>query len=142
MRQSGHDWGRMRGAAAGRCLLALQVDASMRAMRPFAQAVCARPEGMHGMVRLCGMRPPLRCSQVLPLGASKGVGVSWLLERLGVDPAAVMALGDGEQCGNAAGLERIMRDMRRPPRGALRLDLLAPSSALAVNLVALATPPV
>ncbi|PRW57026.1 haloacid dehalogenase-like hydrolase [Chlorella sorokiniana] len=34
--------------------------------------------------------------EVLPLGASKGVGVSWLLDRLGVDPAAVMALGDGE----------------------------------------------
>lgn len=34
--------------------------------------------------------------QVLPLGASKGAGVSWLLNRLGVDPAACMALGDGE----------------------------------------------
>lgn len=34
--------------------------------------------------------------QVLPLGASKGLGVGWLLDRLGVDPAAVLALGDGE----------------------------------------------
>lgn len=37
--------------------------------------------------------PPL---QVLPLGASKGFGVGWLLDRLGVDPSAVLALGDGE----------------------------------------------
>ncbi|KAL4433464.1 hypothetical protein ABPG77_010317 [Micractinium sp. CCAP 211/92] len=34
--------------------------------------------------------------EVLPLGASKGLGVGWLLDRLGVDPAAVLALGDGE----------------------------------------------
>lgn len=34
--------------------------------------------------------------QVLPLGASKGAGVAWLLDRLGVDPSAVLALGDGE----------------------------------------------
>lgn len=34
--------------------------------------------------------------EVLPLGASKGEGVSWLLDRLGVDPAACLALGDGE----------------------------------------------
>lgn len=33
---------------------------------------------------------------MLPLGASKGAGVAWLLQRLGVDPAACMALGDGE----------------------------------------------
>lgn len=34
--------------------------------------------------------------EVLPLGASKGAGVAWLLDRLGVDPSCVMALGDGE----------------------------------------------
>lgn len=34
--------------------------------------------------------------QVLPLGASKGAGVEWLLEHLGVSPRHVMALGDGE----------------------------------------------
>lgn len=34
--------------------------------------------------------------EVLPAGASKGAGVEWLLERLGVDPARCMALGDGE----------------------------------------------
>lgn len=34
--------------------------------------------------------------EVLPLGASKGEGLLWLLSRLGVDPAGVMALGDGE----------------------------------------------
>jgi len=34
--------------------------------------------------------------ELLPAGASKGVGVSWLLDRLGVDPARCMALGDGE----------------------------------------------
>jgi hydroxymethylpyrimidine pyrophosphatase-like HAD family hydrolase len=39
---------------------------------------------------------PCRAMQVLPLGASKGAGVSWLLDRLGVAPEAVMALGDGE----------------------------------------------
>ena len=40
--------------------------------------------------------PPHTHAQVLPLGASKGVGVAWLLERLGVDPGDVMALGDAE----------------------------------------------
>ena len=34
--------------------------------------------------------------EVLPLGASKGAGVALLLERLGVAPAHVMAIGDGE----------------------------------------------
>ncbi|KXZ46767.1 hypothetical protein GPECTOR_41g732 [Gonium pectorale] len=34
--------------------------------------------------------------EVLPLGASKGAGLRWLLDHLGVDPANVMALGDGE----------------------------------------------
>lgn len=34
--------------------------------------------------------------QVLPLGASKGNGVAWLLAQLGVDAACVMAVGDGE----------------------------------------------
>ncbi len=34
--------------------------------------------------------------QVLPLGASKGAGVAWLLDHLGVDPRHVMALGDGD----------------------------------------------
>lgn len=33
---------------------------------------------------------------MLPLGASKGVGVQWLLQHLGVSPSEVMALGDGE----------------------------------------------
>jgi hydroxymethylpyrimidine pyrophosphatase-like HAD family hydrolase len=32
--------------------------------------------------------------QVLPLGASKGSGVQWLLDHMGVDPAHVMALGE------------------------------------------------
>jgi hydroxymethylpyrimidine pyrophosphatase-like HAD family hydrolase len=40
--------------------------------------------------------------EVLPLGASKGAGVAWLLDRLGVDPACVMALGDGENDVSAA----------------------------------------
>lgn len=34
--------------------------------------------------------------EVLPLGASKGHGVQWLLNHLNVDPSEVMALGDGE----------------------------------------------
>lgn len=34
--------------------------------------------------------------EVLPLGASKAEGLSFLLERLGVDPANVMSVGDGE----------------------------------------------
>lgn len=34
--------------------------------------------------------------EVLPLGTSKGSGLSWLLDHMGVDPAHVMALGDGE----------------------------------------------
>eukprot|EP00955_Chlamydomonas_euryale_P116119 366399-Chlamydomonas_euryale.AAC.25 len=34
--------------------------------------------------------------EVLPLGASKGAGVAWLLEHLGLDASGLMALGDGE----------------------------------------------
>lgn len=34
--------------------------------------------------------------EVLPLGSSKGEGVSWLLHHLGLSPAGLMALGDGE----------------------------------------------
>ena len=34
--------------------------------------------------------------QVLPLGASKGAGVEWLLAHLGVSASNVMAMGDGE----------------------------------------------
>jgi Cof subfamily protein (haloacid dehalogenase superfamily) len=34
--------------------------------------------------------------EVLPSGASKGAGVQWLLERLGVDPGRCMGIGDGE----------------------------------------------
>ncbi|KAA3663565.1 MAG: HAD family hydrolase [Chloroflexi bacterium] len=34
--------------------------------------------------------------EVMPLGVSKGEGVSWLLDRMGVDPANIMAVGDGE----------------------------------------------
>lgn len=34
--------------------------------------------------------------EVLPYGASKGAGVAWLLDRLGIDPGHCMALGDGE----------------------------------------------
>lgn len=34
--------------------------------------------------------------ELLPSGASKGAGVQWLLDRLGVDPQRCMAIGDGE----------------------------------------------
>lgn len=34
--------------------------------------------------------------EVLPVGVSKGEGVRWLLDKIGVDPAVVMAVGDGE----------------------------------------------
>ncbi|GBF87560.1 haloacid dehalogenase-like hydrolase [Raphidocelis subcapitata] len=34
--------------------------------------------------------------EVLPLGASKGAGVEWLLREMGRDPAHLMAIGDGE----------------------------------------------
>ncbi len=34
--------------------------------------------------------------EVLPNGASKGAGVQWLLDRLGVDSKRCMAIGDGE----------------------------------------------
>lgn len=40
--------------------------------------------------------PVLLLLQVLPLGASKGVGVEWLLAHMGVAAEHVMALGDGE----------------------------------------------
>jgi hydroxymethylpyrimidine pyrophosphatase-like HAD family hydrolase len=36
------------------------------------------------------------CLQVLPLGASKGEGVSWLLNHLGMSPTGLLAMGDGE----------------------------------------------
>jgi hydroxymethylpyrimidine pyrophosphatase-like HAD family hydrolase len=32
----------------------------------------------------------------LPLGASKGAGVAWLLDHLGMNPTGLLALGDGE----------------------------------------------
>jgi len=34
--------------------------------------------------------------EVLPKGASKGAGVEWLLERLGIDRKQCMGIGDGE----------------------------------------------
>ena len=34
--------------------------------------------------------------EVMPPGVSKGEGVGWLLGKMGVDPAVVMAMGDGE----------------------------------------------
>lgn len=34
--------------------------------------------------------------EILPPGSSKGNGLRWLLDRLGVDPAQVLAVGDGE----------------------------------------------
>jgi Cof subfamily protein (haloacid dehalogenase superfamily) len=34
--------------------------------------------------------------EVLPAGASKGVGLQWLLAELGIDAAQVLAIGDGE----------------------------------------------
>jgi Cof subfamily protein (haloacid dehalogenase superfamily) len=34
--------------------------------------------------------------EVLPLGASKGAGVQWLLKHLGLSPAGLLACGDGE----------------------------------------------
>jgi Cof subfamily protein (haloacid dehalogenase superfamily) len=34
--------------------------------------------------------------EILPLGASKGAGVAWLLADLGIEPQRVMALGDAE----------------------------------------------
>ncbi|PNH03878.1 hypothetical protein TSOC_010023, partial [Tetrabaena socialis] len=51
--------------------------------------------------RLLGGRASLTTAlsgmlEVLPLGASKGSGLSWLLAHLGVKPENVMALGDGE----------------------------------------------
>lgn len=34
--------------------------------------------------------------QVLPLGASKGAGVEWLLNKMGYSVGQLMAMGDGE----------------------------------------------
>ncbi|MEJ2750644.1 MAG: HAD family hydrolase [Anaerolineae bacterium] len=34
--------------------------------------------------------------EILPLNVSKWIGVSWLLDKMGVDPTVVMAVGDGE----------------------------------------------
>ena len=34
--------------------------------------------------------------EALPPGSSKGAGLKWLLDDLGLDPAQVMAIGDGD----------------------------------------------
>ncbi len=34
--------------------------------------------------------------EILPVGASKGAGLTWVLDHLGIDPQAVLALGDAE----------------------------------------------
>ena len=65
--------------------------------------------------------PCLRPVQVLPLGASKGTGVAWLLQHLGVDAAHVMALGDGEndlEMLQMAGVSAYMHARRGPGRSA------------------------
>jgi Cof subfamily protein (haloacid dehalogenase superfamily) len=40
--------------------------------------------------------PAWEILEILPLGASKGVGLQWLLGHLAIDPQNVLAVGDGE----------------------------------------------
>ncbi|KAG2497861.1 hypothetical protein HYH03_004127 [Edaphochlamys debaryana] len=58
------------------------------ALRPHAEALLGGRASL--TTALTGML------EVLPLGASKGEGLRWLLAHLGVEPQHVMALGDGE----------------------------------------------
>ncbi|KAG2443542.1 hypothetical protein HXX76_001894 [Chlamydomonas incerta] len=58
------------------------------ALRPAVEALLAGRASL--TTALTGML------EVLPLGCSKGAGLSWLLEWLDVAPGQVMALGDGE----------------------------------------------
>ncbi|KAG2437621.1 hypothetical protein HYH02_011260 [Chlamydomonas schloesseri] len=61
---------------------------SIDALRPAAETLLAGRASL--TTALTGML------EVLPLGCSKGTGVSWLLDWLGVAPEHVLALGDGE----------------------------------------------
>jgi Cof subfamily protein (haloacid dehalogenase superfamily) len=59
------------------------------------QAIKREVEPMlHGRAALT--MPAFEILEVLPLAASKGAGLSVLLERMGLDPAHMLALGDGE----------------------------------------------
>lgn len=42
------------------------------------------------------VQPTYDILEVLPLGGSKGDGLKWLLQDMKIDPAQVMAIGDGE----------------------------------------------
>ena len=62
-------------------------------------------------------------AQVLPLGASKGAGVQWLLDHMGRDARHLMAMGDGG--------ERMHRE-----RSLSRLPAIHPSCTASIFLMA------
>jgi Cof subfamily protein (haloacid dehalogenase superfamily) len=49
---------------------------------------------LHGRAVLT--MPAFEIVEILPLGASKGAGLKFLMEHMGLDPATLLALGDGE----------------------------------------------
>lgn len=69
-------------------LLVMSDHPSMLRLRPLLEA------RLTGRAALTSALPGM--VEILPPGASKGAGVAWLLQRLGVDPGACMAMGDGE----------------------------------------------
>jgi hypothetical protein len=76
-----------------------------------------RPRAWSGAAGASPAQPPLAPPappQVLPLGASKGAGVEWLLKEMGHDPAHLMAMGDGGARG--CGGRRRRRRLSHPAR--------------------------
>ena len=59
--------------------------------------------------------------EIMPKGVSKGAGLLWLLERLEIEPAAVLAMGDGEndiEMLQLAGIGVTMSNARPPVQAA------------------------
>ena len=69
-------------------IIFMAADDRITAIRPLAEATFGHKASL--TTAISGML------EVLPQGASKGSGVQWLLQRLGIDPERCMALGDGE----------------------------------------------
>ena len=73
---------------------------AMTSLQPFltacnAHLLVGRPGCTAGLHPFCTEQQLWRL-QILPAGASKGIGVGKLLEHMGVAPENLMALGDGE----------------------------------------------
>lgn len=80
---------------AGRAALTTAIGgmleaSSLTVSRPYSGFAVLAPTGTHGDERM------MMLLQILPLGASKGQAVGWLLNHMGLDAADVVAFGDGE----------------------------------------------